>query len=59
LRKEVVMKSIVTAVLVLVVEAGFVVGVAALPSPAEVASQRAAVAARHAPAAPAAPAARS
>lgn len=51
------MKSIITAALVLVVEAGFVLSVAALPSPAEVAPQRAEVAARQA--APAVPASRS
>lgn len=53
------MKSIITAALVLVVEAGFVLSVAATPSPAEVAPQRAEVAARQAPQAPAAPTSRS
>lgn len=43
------MKSIITAALVLVVEAGFVLSIATLPSPAEVAPQRAEVAARQAP----------
>lgn len=46
------MKSIVTAALVLVVEAGFVLSVAMLPSPAEVAPAKAEVAARQAPVAP-------
>jgi hypothetical protein len=53
------MKSIVTAALVLIVEAGFVLSVAMLPGRAEVAPQRAAVAARQAPAVPAAPPSRS
>jgi hypothetical protein len=48
--KEEVMKSIITAALVLVVEAGFVLSVAMLP--AEVAPRRAEVAARQAPVAP-------
>jgi uncharacterized membrane protein len=58
------MKSILTAALVLVVEAGFVLSLAMSPSPAEVAAAasaggRAELAARHAPVAPAAPARRS
>lgn len=44
------MKSIVTAALVLIVEAGFVLSIAMAPSPAEIAPQRAEVAARQAPA---------
>jgi hypothetical protein len=47
------MKSIVTAALVLVIEAGFVLSIAMAPSPVELAPQRAEVAARQAPAAPA------
>jgi hypothetical protein len=46
------MKSIITAALVLVVEAGFVLSVAATPSPAATAPARAEVAARQAPIAP-------
>jgi hypothetical protein len=43
------MKSIVTAALVLVIEAGFVLSLAMAPGPAEVAPQRAEVATRQAP----------
>jgi len=46
------MKSIFTAALVLVIEAGFVLSIAMMPSPSEVAPQRPEVAARQAPAAP-------
>jgi hypothetical protein len=46
------MKSIITAALVLVIEAGFVLSIAMAPSPTEVAPQRAEVAARQAPPAP-------
>jgi hypothetical protein len=53
------MKSIVTAALVLIVEAGFVLSIAALPPQAGPAPERAAVAAHQAPATPAAPASRS
>jgi hypothetical protein len=42
------MKSIFTAALVLVIEAGFVLSIAMAPSPAEVAPQRAEVAASRA-----------
>lgn len=47
------MKSIVTAALVLIVEAGFILGIAALPAQAGPAPERATVAAHQAPAAPA------
>ena len=53
------MKSIVTAALVLVVEAGFVLSIAMTPSPAELASARPEVVARQAPSAPAVPVSRS
>lgn len=45
------MKSIITAALVLVVEAGFVLSVAATPSPASTSPARAEVAARQSQAA--------
>lgn len=53
------MKSIVTAALVIVVEAGFIASVAVLPSRPEPAPQRTELVARQAPAAAAAPASRS
>lgn len=57
--KEAIMKSIVTVALVLIVEAGFVLSIAALPAQAGPAPERAAVAAHQAPATPSAPASRS
>jgi len=52
------MKSILTAALVLVIEAGFVLSIATLPSPVEVAPRQAEVAGQAQPA-PARPASRS
>ena len=55
------MKSIVTAALVLVVEAGFVLSLALAPSPTELAAAKAKaeITAYRAPSAPSAPASRS
>jgi len=53
------MKSILTAALVLVIEAGFVLSIATMPSPAEVAAPQAGVVAGQAQVPPAAPASRS